>query len=60
MYLLSIEEMAGVGLEVPVPGETTPAAEAEFNELKMRIKKIIACRLLTVKIFGALKTEGTR
>jgi RNA polymerase sigma factor for flagellar operon FliA len=41
MYLLSIEEMAGVGLEVPVPGETTPAAEAEFNELKMRIRKII-------------------
>ncbi len=41
MYLMSIEEMAGVGMEVPVPGETTPAAEAEFAELKTRIRKII-------------------
>jgi RNA polymerase sigma factor (sigma-70 family) len=41
MYLLSLEEMAGLGVEAPVPGETTPAAEAEFAELKIRIRKIV-------------------
>ncbi len=41
MYLLSLEEMAGFGVEAPVPGETTPAAEAEFAELKIRIRKAV-------------------
>jgi len=41
MYLLSIEEMSSVGVEAPVPGESTPAMEAEFAEQKERIKKII-------------------
>ncbi|MFC1511529.1 sigma-70 family RNA polymerase sigma factor [Candidatus Margulisiibacteriota bacterium] len=41
MYLLSIEEMATVGVEAPVPGETTPASEAEFAELKVRIRDIM-------------------
>ena len=41
MYLLSLEEMATIGVEAPVPGETTPAAEAEFAELKTRIRKIV-------------------
>jgi len=41
MYLLSLEEMSGFGVEAPVPGETTPAAEAEFAELKQRIKKTV-------------------
>lgn len=41
MYLLSIEGMADIGLEAPVPGETTPAAEAEFAELKGRIREIV-------------------
>jgi RNA polymerase sigma factor for flagellar operon FliA len=41
MYLLSIEEMATVGVEAPVPGETTPAAEFEFAELKQRIRNIV-------------------
>ncbi|MBU0671419.1 MAG: sigma-70 family RNA polymerase sigma factor, partial [Candidatus Margulisbacteria bacterium] len=41
MYLLSIEEMAVVGVEAPVPGETTPAAELEFDELKGRIRNTV-------------------
>ena len=41
MYLMSLEEMALVGVEAPVPGETTPAAEAEFAELKERIRRIL-------------------
>ena len=41
MYLLSIEGMAEVGVEPVVPGETTPAAEAEFAELKIRLRKIV-------------------
>jgi RNA polymerase sigma factor (sigma-70 family) len=41
MYLMSLEEMAQVGVEAPVPGETTPAAEAEFAELKERIREVI-------------------
>ncbi|MFC1540718.1 sigma-70 family RNA polymerase sigma factor [Candidatus Margulisiibacteriota bacterium] len=41
MYLLSIEEMATVGVEAPVPGETTPAAEFEFAELKERIRAVV-------------------
>jgi RNA polymerase sigma factor for flagellar operon FliA len=41
MYLLSLEEMAGLGVEAPVPGETTPAAEAEFAELKIRIRNVV-------------------
>ena len=41
MYLLSLEEMAGLGVEAPVPGETTPAADAEFAELKIRIRKSV-------------------
>ena len=41
MYLLSIEEMAGVGVEAPVPGETTPASELEFMELKNRIRSVV-------------------
>ena len=41
MYLLSIEEMASVGVEAPVPGESTPAAEAEFSELKVRIRDVV-------------------
>ncbi|MBN2058464.1 MAG: sigma-70 family RNA polymerase sigma factor [Candidatus Saganbacteria bacterium] len=41
MYLLSIEEMSAIGVEAPVPGDTTPAAELEFKEMKMRIRKIV-------------------
>lgn len=41
MYLLSIEEMAGVGVEAPVPGESTPAAELEFAEMKGRIRGLV-------------------
>jgi len=41
MYLLSVEEMAGIGVEAPVPSESTPAAEFEFAELKDRIKVIV-------------------
>lgn len=41
MYLLSIEEMAGVGIEAPVPGESTPASELEFAELKLKIRSIV-------------------
>lgn len=41
MYLLSIEEMSATGIEAPVPGETTPAAELEFSELKDRIRTAI-------------------
>ncbi|MFH1541847.1 MAG: sigma-70 family RNA polymerase sigma factor [bacterium] len=41
MYLLSIEEMNAVGVEAPVPGETTPHSEAEFAELKIRIREIV-------------------
>jgi RNA polymerase sigma factor for flagellar operon FliA len=41
MYLLSIEEMADVGVEASVPGETTPAAELEFAELKGRIREVV-------------------
>lgn len=41
MYLLSLEEMSSFGVEAPVPGESTPAAEAEFAELKQRIRSIV-------------------
>jgi RNA polymerase sigma factor for flagellar operon FliA len=41
MYLLSLEKMSEFGVEAPVPGETTPAAELEFAELKDRIRKTI-------------------
>ncbi len=41
MYLLSLEEMATIGVEAPVPGETTPATELEFAELKQKIRKVI-------------------
>ncbi|MDI6731485.1 MAG: sigma-70 family RNA polymerase sigma factor [Candidatus Margulisbacteria bacterium] len=41
MYLLSIEEMSSVGIEAAVPGETTPDSEAEFDELKMRIRSVV-------------------
>jgi RNA polymerase sigma factor for flagellar operon FliA len=41
MYLLSLEEMADVGVEPPVPGETTPASEIEFAELKEKIRTIV-------------------
>ena len=41
MYLLSIEEMSAVGIEAPVQTESTPAKDAEFAELKMRIRSII-------------------
>jgi len=41
MYLLSVEQMASVGVEAPVPGETTPASEAEFAEMKGRIRSVI-------------------
>ena len=41
MYLLSIEEMADIGVEASVPGETTPAAELEFAELKGRIREVM-------------------
>jgi RNA polymerase sigma factor (sigma-70 family) len=41
MYLLSIEEMASVGVEAAVPGETTPAAELEFAEQKERIREVV-------------------
>lgn len=44
MYLMSLEGMAELGVEAPVPGETTPAAEAEFAELKNRIRTIV-CEL---------------
>jgi len=38
MYLMSLEGMAEYGMEAPVPGESTPAAELEFAELKVRIR----------------------
>ncbi|OGC22104.1 hypothetical protein A2291_07155 [candidate division WOR-1 bacterium RIFOXYB2_FULL_42_35] len=41
MYLLSIEGMADVGVEASVPTESTPDAEAEFEELKDRIRIIV-------------------
>lgn len=41
MYLLSIEEMSSFGVEAPVPGESTPAAEAEFMEMKVRIRDLV-------------------
>ncbi|MFA5839382.1 MAG: sigma-70 family RNA polymerase sigma factor [Candidatus Margulisiibacteriota bacterium] len=41
MYLLSIEEMSSVGIEAAVPGETTPDSEAEFEELKGRIRAAV-------------------
>lgn len=42
MYLLSIEGMSDVGVEAAVPTESTPAAEAEFAELKDRIRLIVS------------------
>lgn len=41
MYLLSIEEMTEAGVEAPVMGETTPLEDAEFSELKIRLRKAI-------------------
>ena len=41
MYLLSLEQMSGEGIEAAVPGESTPAAEAEFDELKERIRGVV-------------------
>ncbi|MFH1361193.1 MAG: sigma-70 family RNA polymerase sigma factor [bacterium] len=41
MYLLSVEEMAAVGVEAPVQTESTPAKDAEFAELKDRIRNIL-------------------
>ena len=41
MYLLSIEEMAGAGVEPQVPGEVTPYGEIEFAELKERIRNSV-------------------
>jgi len=41
MYLLSIEEMSEIGVEPPVAGETTPAAEVEFAELKDKIRNVV-------------------
>jgi RNA polymerase sigma factor for flagellar operon FliA len=41
MYLLSLEEMSDIGVEAPVPGETTPAAELEFSEMKGRLRAIV-------------------
>jgi len=41
MYLMSLEGMSAMGLEAPVPGESTPAKEAEFTELKLRIRGVV-------------------
>lgn len=41
MYLMSIEGMSDVGIEAPVPTESTPQAEAEFAELKDRIRTMV-------------------
>src|SRR3989339_1424090 len=41
MYLLSLEEMSDIGVEAPVPGETTPAAELEFSEMKDKLRTIV-------------------
>lgn len=41
MYLLSIEEMAEAGVEAQVPGEVTPASEADFAELKEKIRNSV-------------------
>jgi len=38
MYLLSIQEMSEAGVEAQVPGEVTPASEADFAELKNKIR----------------------
>ena len=38
MYLLSIQEMSDAGVEAQVPGEVTPASEADFAELKNKIR----------------------
>lgn len=41
MYLLSIEEMTGAGVEAQVPSEVTPYSEMEFSELKGRIRDAV-------------------
>jgi RNA polymerase sigma factor for flagellar operon FliA len=41
MYLLSLEDMTSLGIEAQVSGETTPASEAEFDELKIRIRSVV-------------------
>ena len=41
MYLLSVEEMADVGVEAQVSTESTPAAEVEFAELKNGIREVV-------------------
>ncbi len=38
MYLLSIQEMSEAGVEAQVPGEVTPASEADFAELKNKLR----------------------
>lgn len=38
MYLLSIEDMGATGIEPQVTGEVTPESEADFFELKERIR----------------------
>jgi len=41
MYLLSLEGMSDMGLEASVATESTPAKEAEFAELKVRIREVV-------------------
>ncbi|MEA3494378.1 MAG: sigma-70 family RNA polymerase sigma factor [Candidatus Margulisiibacteriota bacterium] len=41
MYLMSLERMSATGYEAQVSGETTPAAELEFAELKGSIRGAI-------------------
>ncbi|MDD4179126.1 MAG: sigma-70 family RNA polymerase sigma factor [Candidatus Margulisbacteria bacterium] len=38
MYLLSVEEMSAAGVEAQVAGEATPDSEADFAELKDKIR----------------------
>ena len=41
MYLLSVEEMTGAGVEAQVSTEGTPSSELEFMELKERIRAAV-------------------
>jgi RNA polymerase sigma factor FliA len=59
MYLMSLEKMSATGMEAQVSGETTPAAELEFAELKGRIREAIeGLDPLQRKIVGLFYNNG--
>jgi len=41
MYLLSIEEMTDAGMEAQVAGDVTPSSEADFAEVKIKIRDAV-------------------